>query len=174
MKNLISLILIALLGSWNLFASDGYDVTFSQQQDTYQLNFNLGAVSISQTTIDGQTYSVIDFAGSVATNKSGFAELPFVHAAVMLEADNNVGLQFNGSNYEDIQLEYPLLPSRGVIYRNQDPSAIPFVIDPKSVTDSWYPGDLATSTGAFNNILKLEYQASFPSPVISSSNTAGC
>ncbi|MEN8224362.1 MAG: C25 family cysteine peptidase [Bacteroidota bacterium] len=146
MKNLLAIVLALLLGTWTVSAYDGYDVNFDQQAGSYSLEFNLGETSISQLTIDGQIFSVINFEGSVNTKKTGFAELPFVHTAVMLEANNNVDLQFSGGAYEDIQLEYPLLPSRGVIYRDQDPSAVPYVIDPKSNTDDWYPGDLANST----------------------------
>ncbi len=72
--------------------------------------------------------------------------MPYIHAAVMLEADNNVKLAFSGDDFVEYNLDYPLLPSRGVIYRDQDPSSIPYVIDPKSITDKWYPGDLASNT----------------------------
>ena len=146
MRKSIALLLSLLFASWSALAYDGYQVNFNQGSDTYNLEFNLGETSVSLVTIDGQTFSVINFEGKVNTIKAGFAELPYVHSAVMLEADNNVDLQFTGGDYEDIQLEYPLLPSRGVIYRDQDPSTIPYTIDPKSMTDNWYPGDLASNT----------------------------
>jgi hypothetical protein len=149
MRKSLFVLFIALLGTWNAFAYDGYEVSFSQQSDSYQLEFTPGDVSVSELTIDGQTYSVIMFEGSILTKRAGFAELPFIHSAVMLEADNNVDLQVTGGDYEDFQLAFPLLPSRGVIYRDQDPSTIPYVIDPKSLTNSWYPGDLATQTQAY-------------------------
>ena len=146
MKRTLILFLVCLFGTAASFAGNGYDVVFSNNNNDYQLEFSLGDISVSEVTINGQTYSVINFDGSVVTKKSGFAELPYVHAAVMLEAENNVKLQFEGGDFTEYQLGYPLLPSRGVIYRDQDPSAIPYVIDPKSVTNSWYPGDLATNT----------------------------
>jgi len=146
MKNIISLILLIIAGTLTSMAYDGYEVNFDQQAGTYSLEFSLGETSITQITIDGKTYSVLNFDGHVSAMKTGFAELPFIHAAVMLEAENNVDLQFTGIEYQDIQLEYPLLPSRGVIYRDQDPSTIPYEIDPKSITDNWYPGDLANNT----------------------------
>ena len=125
MKNVSAILLAILLGSINAIAYDGYEVAFNQQTGTYHLEFNLAETTISHVTIDGQTFSVINFEGNISTKKAGFAELPFIHSAVMLEANNNVDLQFTGSDFEDIQLEYPLLPSRGVIYRDQDPSTIP-------------------------------------------------
>ena len=146
MKNILAILFALLLGCSTAMAYDGYEVSFNQQGTGYELEFNLGETTITLVNIDGQTYSVINFEGNITTKKAGFAELPFIHSAVMLEADNNVDLQFAGGDYEDIQLEYPLLPSRGVIYRDQDPSTIAYLIDPKSQTDNWYPGDLASNT----------------------------
>ena len=146
MKNILFLLLIALFGASSAFAYDGYEVNFNREADAYQLEFNLGEVSISEITINGRTFSIIDFEGSIVTKRAGFAELPYVHAAVMLEADNNVDLQFSGNDFVEYQLDHPLLPSRGVIYRDQDPSTIPYVIDPKSIINGWYPGDMASNT----------------------------
>ena len=53
------------------------------------------------------------------------------------------------ANYEEISLSHPLVPSRGVIYRDQDPESVPYIIDPRSVTDAWYPVDLAEHTDPF-------------------------
>lgn len=149
MKRLFAILLVCLAGNWALMADNAYKVDYQYNNETYTLNFEIGDVSVEHQVFDGQTFSVIAFEGNVHTKKAGFAELPFVHAALMLEADNNVELSIGGGDYEDIQLEHPLLPSRGVIYRNQDPSAIPYVIDPKSITDEWYPGDLAENTGPY-------------------------
>ncbi|MEE4257433.1 MAG: C25 family cysteine peptidase [Bacteroidales bacterium] len=146
MRNNILFLLLMFFTTFSAYSTDGYDVNFSEGPSSYQLDFMLDDIMISQLTIDGQTYATINFPGSVVTRKAGFAELPYVHAAVMLEAENNVSLQVNGIAFRDYQLEHPLLPSRGVIYRDQDPDKIPYTIDPKSITDSWYPGDLANNT----------------------------
>lgn len=146
MNKLFGLLQAFFIFPLGLMAYDGYEVNYDQQGGSHKLEFNLGHTSVSTVTIDGQTYSVINFEGKVTTEKSGFAELPFIHSAVMLDADKNVDMHVSGESYEDIQLEYPLLPSRGVIYRDQDPDAIPYVIDLKSLTDKWYPGNLATNT----------------------------
>lgn len=146
MKNTIFLLLITLFGASSAYAYDGYEVTLIREADAYKLEFSLNEVSISEVTIDGQTFSLIDFEGSIVTMKEGFAELPYIHAAVILEADKNVDLQFSGDDFVEYQLDYPLLPSRGVIYRDQDPSAIPYAINPKSLTNNWYPGNLATNS----------------------------
>ena len=133
-----------------LFASAGFDVTFDQPSaDQYELNFELGNYELSQITIDGNSYSKILFEGSVFTNKKGFAELPFIHASVKLSANKNVSLEIIEGEYEEYSLDFPLLPSRGVIYRDQDPSTVPYEISEGSLRDNWYPQNLATQTSPF-------------------------
>jgi hypothetical protein len=149
MKKFYFFILIILSGLSSAIAYDGYEVSFDQAADAYRLTFSLDDISISETTVDGQVFSIIGFEGSVFTMKAGFARLPFIHAAVMLEADNNVRLEVSGTEYVEYQLSHPLLPSRGVIYRDQDPSEVPYLIDPKSMTDTWYPGNLAENTAPY-------------------------
>lgn len=149
MKKILNLILIVLFVSPAMLASDGYDVSYEQAGNDHRLQFTPGNYSLSTRTVDGKTYSVIDFEGNIYTRKAGYAELPYIHAAVMLQADKNVDLQLSGENYVDVQLDHPLLPSRGVIYRDQDPSSIPYTTDPKSITDTWYPAGLAVNTDPY-------------------------
>jgi len=133
-----------------LNAANGFDVTFNQSKnDVYELNFELGDYNLSEVTIDGVTYSKIIFNGSVFTQLKGFAELPFISASVILSADKNVTLKVIEGEYEEYWLENPLLPSRGVIYRDQDPSSVPYEISPGSLKDDWYPQNLANSTSPF-------------------------
>jgi hypothetical protein len=133
-----------------IFASNGFDVTFNQpENDVYELNFNLGNYELNEVTFDGVTYSKIIFDGSVFTQLKGFAELPFINASLRLSTDKNVTLKVIEGEYEEYLLEKPLLPSRGVIYRDQDPSAIPYEISPGSLRDEWYPQNLANNTSPF-------------------------
>ena len=149
MKKFTFLILFAL-SFRGIFAAQGYDVTFQQPETgLYEMNFTLGDFDLTEVTIDGVTYSKINFDGSVYTQLKGFAQLPFINASVSLPADKNIDLKAIEGEYEDIILNNPLLPSRGVIYRDQDPSTIPYEISPGSLRDEWYPQNLATNTDPF-------------------------
>ncbi len=149
MKKFTFLILFAL-SFRGIFAAQGYDVTFQQPETgLYEMNFTLGDFDLSEVTIDGVTYSKINFDGSVYTQLKGFAQLPFINASVSLPANKNVDLKAIEGEYEDIILNNPLLPSRGVIYRDQDPSTVPYEISPGSLRDEWYPQNLATNTDPF-------------------------
>ena len=115
----------------------------------YELSFNLDNYSLSEEDFGGTIFSVINFDAGVFTEQKGFARLPFVHASVQLPADKNVDIFFTVESYEDVPLNQPLAPSRGTIYRNQNPDEIPWEIDPASLTDSWYPGFAAEQTRPF-------------------------
>ncbi|GAB4321101.1 MAG: hypothetical protein Kow00127_13490 [Bacteroidales bacterium] len=131
-------------------AGNGYTVNYSEPESgSYQLDFQLAGYDLEQVVLNGNTFTKIIFEGSVFTEKKGFAKLPYIHAAVQLPADRNVSLKITGESYTDIQLSAPLVPSRGVIYRNQDPSAIPYVIAPSSLRDEWYPQSLAVSSSPY-------------------------
>jgi hypothetical protein len=149
MRNFILVIAVFFSFSY-VMASEAYDVKFNQTKgDVYELDFSIGNYDLTEINIDGTTYSKILFDGSVYTQLKGFAQLPMISATVQLSADKNVSLNVIEGEYDEYTLEYPLLPSRGVIYRDQDPSTIPYVITPSSLRDNWYPQNLATNTSPF-------------------------
>jgi hypothetical protein len=130
--------------------SPGYETHYGQPQPgTHTVTFELGAFDISNVTHDGISFSTILFENGVNTRLKGYAELPFIHASVMLPADKNVTLEVIEGDYQEYILTEPLLPSRGVIYRNQDPASIPYWISPASMRDEWYPQNLSTHSGPF-------------------------
>ncbi len=153
MKNLKRFMFVLLLPIFTLtamFASNGFEVYFDQTSSTeFELNYLLDDYRISETIKNGTTYSQIEFEGKVVTKEKGFAELPFIHASVQLADDRNVSLEITSTDYVDYKLDYPLLPSRGTIYRNQDPSQIPYEIYDESIVDEFYPGDIAEATEPF-------------------------
>ena len=133
---------LLLLCSINLFAKD-YTAVFNQPSNNeYQVTFNINNWDIINVNLDNNNFSKIVFSTSTNTDKKGWAELPFISAAVQLPADKDVDFEVTYSNYTDLKLENPLVPSRGVFYRNQDPSTIPYEIDPNSIVDDFYPSYL--------------------------------
>jgi len=149
MKNLF-LSIILIFSVISLFASKGFDVGYEQSgSSTHTLDFNISDFQISEVTHDGTIFTKIIFDGSVTTEIKGYAELPYVHATVMISPNKNINLEIIGGEYVEYNLNYPLLPSRGVIYRTQNPDEIPYVIDPGSIVDAWYPKDLAVNNDPF-------------------------
>jgi hypothetical protein len=149
MKRTLLSIFISLF-TLALFAGHGFQVDYSKTvSGQHELLFTLDGFTIDVVNLQGDDYSRIVFDGRIVTEKKGFAALPYLNASVMLDAQKNVTLQVIPGDYEDIPLSHPLVPSRGVIYRNQDPATVPYTIDPRSITDSWYPVALAENTEPF-------------------------
>jgi len=149
MRNFLFTFLFTLCFT-GLIASSGYQVDFNQPvPGTYELKFNLGDFDLTQVNIDGQDFTKILFEGSIFTKLKGFAELPYLSASVQLSADKNVSLKVIEGDYVEYTVTQPMLPSRGVIYRNQDPSSIPYEISPSSMRDAWYPQQIAKNSSPF-------------------------
>ena len=148
MKRLLYSIAV-ILCFYSVMAQKSHEISFDiPEGDVINLTFDLNEHTILSVMHDGIMYSEI-VSGSVVTNKKGYAKLPYFGASVRLLTNKNVDLIVIGYEYKDIDLEYPLLPSRGVIYRDQDPSVIPYKIDPASVTDNWYPSQVVSCTDPF-------------------------
>lgn len=141
-KIFLTLTLLCCFGS--IFAKS-YETKFSQQADNYLVSFEINPsdVNVKDIILNGESFSKIMFNVSTVTEKQGWAELPFIGTAIQIPADKNFDLEVVSSNYYEILLNSPLVPSRGVIYRNQEPATIPYVIDPASVVNSYYPGNIA-------------------------------
>jgi gingipain R len=146
-KNVVLLTLFLLLSATGLFASQGFEVSFNQPVSSeYDLEFELGNYRLNETQKNGKIFTEIDFASSVVTNKKGFAALPYIHASVQISPDRNVTTQIVSSDYVEYELDHPLVPSRGIIYRNQDPSTIPYEIVRESIVDEFYPITISETT----------------------------
>ena len=127
-----------------------YTVLYSQPQPgVHQLTFEILDYSIGEVTHDGVTYSKINFASSTTTEQKGWAELPFVSAAIQLPANKNVDMEIATMEPTTYTLDHQMVPSRGVIYRNQNPAEIPYEVDPASLTETDYPAHFATMEEPF-------------------------
>ena len=113
-----------------------------------KLHFDVGEFALNEVNEGGVVYTVIEYDGA-RTEKKGYAEIPFRSVAVQLSPDSSYDLTVISADYEEVALDHPLIPSRGVLYRNQDLSSIPFVTDPASLRDEIFPGKIAEMTDPF-------------------------
>jgi len=142
----ILLLVVAVFFTGFTMAGNGFTVKYSEESNSNrQLSFTIGNYSIKSINIDGKNYSKIIFDGQITTMEKGWAKLPFISSSLQISDNKNIDVNISNSQYIDIQLDFPLLPSRGVIYRNQDPSTIAYEIDPASVVDAWYPKAITTA-----------------------------
>ncbi|MBN2858117.1 MAG: T9SS type A sorting domain-containing protein [Candidatus Delongbacteria bacterium] len=125
---------------------------FSYQSAGYsggEIILSIPDYEITEFSSDGTDYSRIIFDKGVHTNRKGFAELPYLSASIQIGQNRNMTAVVSGSDFIDIKLEYPMLPSRGPLTRDQDISKIPYVISEESLTDKWYPENLIENSEPF-------------------------
>ncbi|MBN2862393.1 MAG: hypothetical protein JXN62_04465, partial [Bacteroidales bacterium] len=114
-----------------------------------EIDFVLNKYEIRIVEYDGIKYSKIEYGGGSVLNKEGFAELPYFAASVQIEDLKNMDFSLEESDYDEVELEYPMLPSRGLLTRSMDISKVPYKISDESVTDSWYPEKVSYSTDPY-------------------------
>lgn len=132
------------------FGQKDYTTSFSQPNPgVYEITFHINHWDLGEVTHDNTIYEKLSFTTSTQTQDKGWAELPFVSASLQLSNDKNVTLSVKDIQYQYDTLNYPMLPSRGVIYRNQDPRTIAYSIAPASLVDSYYPSDNVTMEEPF-------------------------
>ncbi|MCK5072807.1 MAG: hypothetical protein KAQ98_05220 [Bacteriovoracaceae bacterium] len=151
LRTILSFILLILFVTGS-FAAKPFNVELRKVRDKktiYELDYKLGDYSLDEVSRDGRTWTKINFGGRVVTRKEGFAELPFIHASLQLGPRDNMLISVADSEYTDYRLSYPLLPSKGVIYRDQNPENIPYEIAKNSVVDEWYPERIAQKSRPF-------------------------
>ncbi len=144
------LLSLLLLSSTSVLAAKGFSVDYQQSakgsKGNFDLEFKLTDYNIEPIVKNRVTYTEIDFPSRVVTTKKGWAELPFVNSSIVLNRYGNYRVGVVNSDYYDVKLDHPLLPSRGTIFRNQNPDRIPYVIDPNSVEDKWYPENIVQAS----------------------------
>lgn len=140
---ILSLLVLSISALWAQKGKD-YNISFEQSRpDVYTLTFTVDNWGFENINPDGTTYTRINFSSGALTQEEGFAELPFISASVQLPSQRDMDMTILSSEYEEVVLEHPLMPSRGIIYRNQDPAAIPYRIAAESMVDNFYPTEQA-------------------------------
>ncbi len=149
MKKLIFTLIISIFAFSGLAQKD-FTVSFNQpKSNSYRIHMEVANWKILPVTRNGVNYEKLVFSSSTVTEQKGWAELPFISTSIQLPSQKNVDLKIVSSTFRDIVLGHPLLPSRGTIYRNQNPDEIPYCIDDNSLVNAFYPEAIATCEEPF-------------------------
>ncbi|MBN1983230.1 MAG: hypothetical protein JW795_16970 [Chitinivibrionales bacterium] len=108
------------------------------------LEYTLDSYTIHKSFIQGQEYSTIMLPEAVYQEPAGFPDLPMIARSIIIQSPDSVSLEvLSVKQKEEIAIQ-PLVPSRGVIYRNQNPASIPYQCNAAAYSNaSWYPAAAA-------------------------------
>ena len=114
------------------------------------LSYEVKDFTMASIVRDGYAFTELKLPKSVKLGKKGFAALPFVTVTLQIPPEHDVRVDVvDEGSFDEHPLKDPPLPSRGTIYRNQNPDQVPFAIAAESLTHDWYPGALFTQSAPF-------------------------
>lgn len=100
--------------------------------------FNLENYTLEKAVINGEVCTYVGLEGAVCTEEKDFPMLPVVARSVIIPNDAAMGLEIVAISYKEVNVS-KVVPSRGVIFRNQNPATIPFKFGKIYREDTWYP-----------------------------------
>ena len=150
MKRLLMLVLCAFAALSAM--SQNYAITHSDKNGDSYIEFSLKDYKLTEISTANGRFSKIAFGKNVFLEKMGWAELPFASTTVDHSDYDIITIDTSKSEYHELRLPYPILPSRGIVYREQNPDSIPYIIKAESISDEWYPREnIKIETFSFRN-----------------------
>ena len=152
--------------------SQTHSIAWSYNNGAYLIEYSLDQYNISQKNTADGTFCKIDFAKSTYTEKKGWPEIPFASTTIDIGNETKITPVIESISYRDTVLTNPLLPSRGTIFRNQNPDEIPYTIAPESFNGQFFPQEIAIADNPFTFGKKRQANIRiFPFQYNSSTNT---
>lgn len=145
MKKLKLLIGILLLGvnsygqNFSLISEKENEITFEHQLDY---------ISPDDYILNGSIYQDYSVAYKILMTEKGAPELPKFSESIIVPNVGALELEILHDGYTEYQ-NVDVLPSKGSLKRNVDPSSVPFTFGSAYNEDAFYPGDLATMREPF-------------------------
>lgn len=135
--------LLMMIALFSLHGQEDYTISYRQTSNSItEVSFHINSWDWDRLTVAGTTFQTLHFSASTTTMQAGWASLPIISASLQLPPDRNVTLQIKHVDYQYDTLSYPLLPSRGILYRNQDPAHFLYAIDTHSLVNAYYPEEM--------------------------------
>ncbi|MCD4736850.1 MAG: hypothetical protein K8R53_12470, partial [Bacteroidales bacterium] len=147
MKNLVYL-LLPLFFSFTIYAekinlqSGDNSVTIVENKNDYVLiEYKIKNFETQPVVIGGNTYYNLFLEKHSNIFEKGDPALPLISRSLIIPDDKGVQVELLESELETIQL--PVAPSKGIIYRDQDPESVPYEFSGIYQKNDFYPADQA-------------------------------
>ena len=141
MKKLF-LIFALLLVSVNLFGAYDLDVVNSERNETV-LNFSLDNYKLGEMVINGENCNYVSLTDAAYPAEKGVPGLPYIAKSIIIPNNADMVVEISKVNYKEINVE-KIVPSKGTIYRNQNPEEIPYEFGEVYSKDEFYPNNVAS------------------------------
>lgn len=102
------------------------------------LEFTVGGFEATPVAIEGQSYNAITLPDESVQPVLGFPALPDMRRSIIIPDDREMAVRLLDSEYVEFS-DMPVAPSKGVLVRTVDPSAVPYTFDPFYAGAGIYP-----------------------------------
>lgn len=126
-----------------LFATNQVQL-LSSAAGTVVVKFEMNNYSMVKVQTGLGEFDKIVAAGSVELLKKGAPALPYFTKSVIIDDLSNTQIDIESVEFIDFP-NVNLVPSKGNIYRNTDPSTVPYELGVEYSTDAFYPASPATA-----------------------------
>jgi len=131
----------------NLGGGENQVRVLSAKANSLIVDFHLGKYEIENAKIMGSDYALLSLPHEGISQEKGKPQLPVWNRSVIIPA-------YSGTQYEVISAEYveadlQVAPSKGIIYRNQNPNDIPFTFDDVYQKNEFYPKEIVSLSDPF-------------------------
>lgn len=114
----------------------------SSTEKVVELVFSNNGYQSETVKLLNSSASVIRIENGTPILEAGAPELQKVTASVIIPATEKMNLEIVSSEYYDVE-NVQVAPSKGNLYRNQNPAEVPYYYGPSYTNNSFYPGKLA-------------------------------
>lgn len=148
------LTLIIFLGLGNLWA--GNEVVYlnsarekenkvevlQTDENSIELSVTINSYSLSQVKINGQTFAIVHTNKDTRILEKGAPDLPKFSRSVIIPGKGKSSLQVTPGSFIEIK-DIDVAPSKGLLYRDINPSDVPYEFGKVYQSNAFYPSDLA-------------------------------
>lgn len=117
------------------------EVTDARPDET-TLRYHFTSFGLKEITVNGETYHKISLEQGYPQMEVGEPEVLLTANSLIIPDNGQMIVEILGAEYQDFP-NINLIPSRGVLYRNINPSDVPYQKGVVYNTDKFYPGQLA-------------------------------
>jgi len=141
-----------ILGAFALSSFVGIGQQFellSSQDNMISMKHTLQENNAMYTQIDNQNFQDFTKSNKVTTMTAGAPAIPYFTESVIVSNSGEISLEVEHDGFIDY-LNVNVVPSKGHLTRNIDPSTVPYTFGNTYSTDAFYPGALAELSAPYN------------------------
>jgi hypothetical protein len=133
---------VGLFGAERAWAAPYKVEVLEDSPNLTRLRFELLTYAFDPVEVGGEPHVALRLPRGARHLVQGEPDLPTVTESVLVDPSAQLSFVVVGSSYSELH-DVDLVPSRGNLTRDVDPSSVPFVFGPSYVEDAFFPGEVA-------------------------------